>query len=487
MKLLNIFGILLVLASLAIQPALAQEAEGSDPGITPDSFLYGLDVALDKINLLLTFDQAGKSKKGLDIARERLLEVRAMALENKITAMERAAKEHDSALVQVESSVKELERDDTTSELEEEIEIERRLIEHKKRVEDVNGEIKVKIKVKGVITPEQQELVDSILSSMENKTGKVEIKINNKKGETKIKIKVETGKSDEEIEGEVKRLEKVKGVAGLKLERAADRIEDASEKIEEARELLGNETSTLIDEAEEHLSKAESAFDEGRYGDAFGHATAARSIAKAVKKQLEEEREEEAEEEELEIKVKIKRGIARVKVEVDEVEDKFVLNTTDREEIIEAIAERTGLTVDEVRDVMEFEEEDEEDEEAEEELEIEVEITDGTAEVKVEMEGLETKFTLNTTKKDAIIAAISNKTGLSAEEIRNATKWKVKLGKQERSGGRPEEVEEEVEEEAEEEEHEEDEEHVEEEPEEEERREGNVTEEEPEEEEEVEE
>ncbi|MFQ5815279.1 MAG: DUF5667 domain-containing protein [Candidatus Hydrothermarchaeaceae archaeon] len=479
MKFLNIVSIVLVLASLAIQPVFAQEAENGDPGITPDSFLYGLDVVLDKVNLLLTFDQAEKSKKGLEIAEERLLEVRAMALENKVTAMERAANEHDSVLVQVESSIQDLERDNTTSELEEEIEIERKLIEHKNRVEDVQGEIKVKIKVKGVITPEQQELVDSILSSMENKTGKVEIKINNKKGETKIKIKVETGKSDEEIEGEVKRLEKVKGVAGLKLERAADRIEDAIGEIEEAKELLGNETSTLIDEAEEHLSKAESAFDEGRYGEAFGQATAARSIAKAVQEQLEEE--------ELKIEVEIKGGIAKVEVEVDEVEDKFVLNTTDREEIIEAIAERTGLTVDEVRDVMEFEEEDEEDEEAEEELEIKVEITDGTAEVKVEMEGLETKFTLNTTKKDAIIAAISNKTGLSAEEIGNATKWKVKLGKQERSGGRPEEVEEEVEEEAEEEEHEEDEEHVEEEPEEEERREGNVTEEEPEEEEKVEE
>jgi hypothetical protein len=346
-----LFGVLLVLSSFVVQPAFAQEAENGDPGITPDSFLYGLDVALDKINLLLTFDQTEKSKKGLEIAQERLLEVRAMALENKISAMERAANEHDNTLAQVESSVQELEKGNTTTELEEEIEIERKLIEHRKRVENVQGELKIKIAVKGGITPEQRELVDSILSNMENKTGKVEIEIDNKKGETKIKIKTETGKSDDEIEEEVERLEEAKGVTGLKRERAEDRIEDAIEKIEEARGLLGNESSKLLGETEEHLSKAQSAFNEEDYGEAFGQATAALKIAKAVEKQQEEESEDEGENK-LEIEVEIVDGKAEIEIEMEGEEIKFTLNTTDDEAIIAAISEMTGLTEQEIKKVI---------------------------------------------------------------------------------------------------------------------------------------
>jgi hypothetical protein len=434
---LTAFGALLVLASLAIQPAFAQETEAGDPGITPDSFLYGLDVALDRINLLLTFDQAEKSRKGLDIARERLLEIREMALENKVAAMERAASEHDSVLAQVESSVQELERDDASSELEEVIEIERELLEHQKRVENVEGEIRVKIKVVGGITPEQRDLVDSILSGMENRTGKVEIEIEIKKDKTKVKTKSETGKSDEEIEEEIRSLEEAKGVAALKRERAEDRIEDAIEEIEEARGLLGNETSTLLDQAEERLSKAESAFDEGKFGEAFGQATAARRIAKAVKEQLEEERGGEEEKEEQKIEVEIRGGRAKVDVEIGEAEDKFVLNTTDRGEIIAAIAERTGLTADEVREAVKFEEGHGKEDEGGG-AEIEVEITDGTAEIKTEMEGKETEFSLDTTDKEAIIAALSERTGLTAEEIERITEWKVRLGEQKRGVGKPE-------------------------------------------------
>jgi DNA-binding transcriptional MerR regulator len=459
----SILSILLVLSSFGFHPVFAQDTEDGDPGITPDSFLYGLDVALDKLNLLLTFDQAERSRKGLEIAKERLLEVRKMALENKVSALERAAREHDQVLARVEQFVQELEVDNTTTELVEEIEIEKKLIEHKKRVEDIKGEIKVKITVRGLAPPEVHKLVDIVLSEMENKTGEVEIVIKNKKERTKIKIKRETGRSDEEIEEEIARVERARGLAGLKMERAADRIEDANAGILEVKELLSeigdvNAGMVLLAEAEKHLSRAEIAFSESKYGEAFGQATAAYRIAKALEKQLEkameEEHEAEVPEEERKIEVKVKPGRARVKVRIGEVEDKFVLRETNRREIIVAIAKRTGLTVEEIKEIIELEEEHEREPR---EREIKVVITDGTAEIEVSIEGREFEFSLDTKDRASIIEAISEKTGLTPAEVKELIKWKVKLGEQERRIGRPEKpVEEEhMEEEVHEEEHDE--------------------------------
>jgi len=81
-----IIGILLM---VLILPIVNAQQPTEDPGITPDSFLWGLDKALDQLTLLLTFDKGEKAKKGIEIARERLLEVREMIEENKLEAAEK--------------------------------------------------------------------------------------------------------------------------------------------------------------------------------------------------------------------------------------------------------------------------------------------------------------------------------------------------------------------------------------------------------------
>ncbi len=435
-------GLMLLLVALA--PIAHAQAPTESPGVTPDSFLYGLDVALDRISFLLTFDQAAKSRKGLEIASERLLEVRAMAEENKVQAMERAQSEHDDALTRVETSLRALERDDSSVELEEEVEIERRLLEHRKKVEEVEGEIEVKIQVKGGITPEQRELINSVLSRLENRTGEVEIEIENKKDRTKVKIRERTGKSEDEVEEEVEEVERRRGLAELKEERALEAIEDAREEISEAREKLGNVSSTLLAEAGDHLARAEAAFEAGDFGRAFGQATSAANIAKSAREEHEEREEEEEEEEELEIEVEIEGNVSKVKVEIGDAKSKFRLDTTDREAIIAEIAARTGLSADEVRSVVKFEEEEEEEhEEIEEEreerreeareLSIEVVIRNGTARVEIELAGRETRFEIATTNRGEIIDAIAQRTNLTAAEIEGAIKWKAELGEQERT------------------------------------------------------
>jgi hypothetical protein len=64
----------------------------------------------------------------------------------------------------------------------------------------------------------------------------------------------------------------------------------------------------------------------------------------------------EVKERELEIKVETEEGKAEVEIEVNDVDTKFILDTMNRDEIIAEIASRTGLSMEEIEQVVEFEE-----------------------------------------------------------------------------------------------------------------------------------
>ena len=361
-----------IFTTLLLLPIVIAQQPTEDPGVTPDSFLWGLDKALDNLNLLLTFDKGEKAKKGIEIARERLLEVKTMVEENKLEAAEKAKEEHGKTLVKVKEKVKEIEKDNPTDEIKKIIEIEKELEEHEDDVEEVNTELKVKIKVKGAITEEQKTLINSILDSLKGQTGEVEIEIKNKKDKIKIKIKQETGKSEKEIDEDIEDIEEEKGLAELKREKAIEEIEDAKEELKELEEELAEHKSeghvadetpitTLIDNAKIKLSKAEDAFSKNDFGEAFGQANAAQQLIenaeKILDKIVEKFEEEEELEEEREIEVEIEKGKAKVKIEIDDEKLKFTLETTDKNTILQEIAARTGLSVDEVTKLAEFEEE----------------------------------------------------------------------------------------------------------------------------------
>ena len=69
---------------------------------------------------------------------------------------------------------------------------------------------------------------------------------------------------------------------------------------------------------------------------------------------------------EIEIEVEVEDGIAKIEAEFDGQELEFVLEETDRDAIIHEIIERTGLTREQIEDVIKFEVEEEEDEHEEE-------------------------------------------------------------------------------------------------------------------------
>ena len=71
--------------------------------------------------------------------------------------------------------------------------------------------------------------------------------------------------------------------------------------------------------------------------------------------QAEDEQENEEESEEIKIKVEIENGVADIEVKINGEETEFEIEETDRGAIIEEIALRTGLTIEEIEGVITFE------------------------------------------------------------------------------------------------------------------------------------
>ncbi len=91
-RIVSMFVFILLLTTTM---AVAQEEELPDAGITPDSILYGLDKAFERISLALTFNNAAKAEKRLQMASERLAELKAMTDKGKLEYSNDLAEEYD--------------------------------------------------------------------------------------------------------------------------------------------------------------------------------------------------------------------------------------------------------------------------------------------------------------------------------------------------------------------------------------------------------
>ncbi|MBI5391626.1 hypothetical protein HZB00_01355 [Candidatus Woesearchaeota archaeon] len=223
-----IFAIFMI--SFAFVSAHADSSvELVDPGITPDSALYFLDLAMENVGLALAFDNNAKVEKELDIAEERLSEAREMALKNNLEAMTKAEAKHREILTKVKAELRGLNSNSSKEELKKELQVEDRVNAHEKKVKIVKDELKIEIKIKGELTLEQQQLLNSLIASFENQTEQVGIEIDKEKKETKAKIKDETGQDGNEIENELQKELKIEdsnkievkvkdGIANVKVE-----------------------------------------------------------------------------------------------------------------------------------------------------------------------------------------------------------------------------------------------------------------------------
>jgi len=85
-KKISLVLVLLLLAS----PLILAQTEEEEAGITPDSPLWGIDVAVEKVMMMFTFRQENKVNFGLQIANERLAEIQMMVQQNKLQFINKA-------------------------------------------------------------------------------------------------------------------------------------------------------------------------------------------------------------------------------------------------------------------------------------------------------------------------------------------------------------------------------------------------------------
>ncbi|OVE74520.1 hypothetical protein BVX95_02310 [archaeon D22] len=401
MKKSLIAAFLAIIMIVSLPAASAQEEEA---GVTPDSFLWGVDRALEQIELAFTFGPDDKAKKGLEIAQERLLEVQAMAEEGKVEEVQRAEESHSKTIIKVKERIAQIEEDDSELELERELEIESELLEHENEIRRVKSEIDVKIKIEGDLTEEQKELLDSFLTSMENSTGEVRVEIETKKEKTKIRIREQTGKSESEIEDEIEEKEKEKGIFRAEYEVESKVFDGESFVKLELKYVSNMQGEALVDEILDRFSLS----------------------AQEVDTLLEVKREAFSEDEKFEIEVDFDDGQAEVEVEI-----RFALDTDNLTQIKEEIVQRTLLERDRVeaavnstRFIVADDDLDDDKDEREDELEIEVEIEDGKAFIEIQIGNDEIEFVIETVDREEIIQDIVSRTNFTLNQVSEVIEFK---------------------------------------------------------------
>ena len=209
-----------------------------DAGITPDSSLYAIDMALDDLSLALTFDEEAKVEKSLEIAEERLSETQEMVEEGNTEAADEAQAGYEEAVTGAEESVEELETDGTVEDSEDALgtvsELQDKIEGHAAKVAAVKDAIL--LRKAGTMSEEQLAHLTTVFARIKAKALEMETKTTQKKEKAKIKYKALSGKTDEEVDAVMEEIEEKAGLAKSRMERVekeAKRIAKVTKKVKE--------------------------------------------------------------------------------------------------------------------------------------------------------------------------------------------------------------------------------------------------------------
>ena len=165
-----------------------------DPGVTPDSVWYFLDVFFDDLRLALANSDEDKIKLELEIAEERLAEVNDMALQGDITGMIKAEKNHEKIFIKLQEEI----QSRNESEIDVEEDVRNRFEHHNTEVQRIKGDLDIFVRSKGDLTLAQESAIATLIASFEGKEGKIKINIDNDNGKATIRVKMDKEKDDEE-------------------------------------------------------------------------------------------------------------------------------------------------------------------------------------------------------------------------------------------------------------------------------------------------
>ena len=181
-------------------------------GITPDNPLYFLDVAIDQIRLNIASTDSEKAKIGMEIAEERLVEVKAMINQNRINDADKAQTEHDNMMKDITGRLSSNEDDDTLEktekELESTVEIEKRIELHKLNITEVKEKVKMRLLLnKDRLSDNENANLEKVTNGLDNAISRVDLKIDEEKSRLKIKFSQEFQTSNTDFNKHVSELE----------------------------------------------------------------------------------------------------------------------------------------------------------------------------------------------------------------------------------------------------------------------------------------
>jgi len=229
---MTVFAAIFMMALLFVTPmAVAQDAPvdtesvdeveidvelDEDAGITPDSALYGIDKALERISLALTFNRAKKARLRLRHAEERLAEVKAMIEEGKEAEASEAQADHDELIEEVETDIDEIDGDDgddsedSEDALEDVIGLEDKVRSHTEKV--VAVKLRILERQGDRMTEEQLAHLEEVFARMFARAEEAEIRAAERRDRIRTRLKVVGELSDEELERLEARIEQRVGI-----------------------------------------------------------------------------------------------------------------------------------------------------------------------------------------------------------------------------------------------------------------------------------
>jgi hypothetical protein len=272
------------------------ELDLSDPGVEPDSALYGVDLALDRIRLILTRNAERRAEIALNIAEERLAEAEKLAGEGNEVAAERARLQHERALEVAENSLSTIEEIESASDEEIARSAWRRLITLQTRIDlhrerlTIARERLIENKA-GNLTDQQLENLEDFFNRLEERIDEAENRALQREENLKRLYKAFFNKTDEELkeieEGlndEVREIHKERQ-ARRAINRAEIRLNHVIELLEE-NGINDSEINSDIEEVKSRLQEAINLIEDDNFDEAREIANEVREFAHDIRVRL---------------------------------------------------------------------------------------------------------------------------------------------------------------------------------------------------------
>ncbi len=207
-KMKTIPMLMIALLLFSAMPLIAAEENGEvevvDAGVTPDSPLYGLERAMERVQLAFIRNKAERAKFKLDLAEERLAEAEEMIVENNTEAADEAQELHDELINETEEEIEELETNgdnETAGEALEEVEeLQLRLLNHSTKVAFVKNRILDRLRTSGNSSSAQLEHLEAVFGKIIAKAQEMELKMEQKRGKIRARYKVLSELNESELD-----------------------------------------------------------------------------------------------------------------------------------------------------------------------------------------------------------------------------------------------------------------------------------------------